>query len=120
MIRIENDGPDIRATNYWQTEHARAGLCYLSGNAGTWRLLLPDASAAMLDEMRTGQRVTIEPSIQQPASWDVVFEDGTDSPFSVAIDRRQIDRAMAPAGSCRLTVWMPTGLALDLPCEVRA
>ena len=118
-MRIENDGPAIRSTTYWQTEHARAGLCYLSGNAGAWRLLLPDAAAGMLAEMRTGQHATIEPSVQQPDSWDVVFEDGTDSPFAVAIDRRQVDRAMAP-GRCRLTVWTPAGMALDLPCEVRA
>lgn len=119
MIEISNDGPAIRETNYWGTEHARAGLCYLSGNAGAWRLLVPPAAEGLLAEMRTGKRATIEPSIQQPRAWDVVFEDGTGSPFALAIDRRQVDRAMEP-GSCRLTVWTQAGQALDLPCEVRA
>lgn len=118
MITIENNGPDIRATNYWYTRQAAAGLCYLSGNAGAWRLLVPEVTEDMLSEMRTGQRATIEPSIQAAGCWDVVFEDGTDSPFALAIDRRQLDRAMDP-GRCRLTVWTRRGKVLDLDCDVR-
>jgi len=45
MITIANDGPDIASTNYWATDHARAGIVYLSGNAGAWRLLMPPAAA---------------------------------------------------------------------------
>ena len=29
MLHLENDGPDLRATNYWQTEHARRGVLRL-------------------------------------------------------------------------------------------
>lgn len=118
MIEIQNDGTRIRSTNYWSTEHAMAGLCYLSGNAGDWRLLVPAAAAGMLPEMRTGVRISIEPSLQTSECWDIVFEDGSDSPFALALDKRQVDRAMTP-GRCRLTVWTPDGLALDLPCDVR-
>lgn len=67
-------------TDYWDTEHANAGLCYLSGNAGTWRLLVPEAAEGSLAEMRTGTRATIEPSLHLPGRcWDVVFDDGSDS-----------------------------------------
>lgn len=118
MITIENAGADLAGTNYWQTEHAGAGLCYLSGNAGTWRLLVPEAAAGMLTEMRTGKRTTIEPSLHDPRCWDIVFEDGTDTPFSIAIDKRQIDRAVEP-GRCRMTVWTERGKVLDLACAVR-
>lgn len=118
MIEIRNDGPAIAGTNYWQTEHANVGLCYLTANAGVWRLLVPEAAEGLLDEMRTGKHATIEPSIQAPGCWDVVFEDGTDSPFSIAVDRRQVDRKMEP-GRCQLAVWTERGMVLILACEVR-
>ena len=76
MIKISNNGPDIASTDYWTTEHALAGLCYLSGNAGALRLLVPKAAEGMLAEMRTGASVTIEKSIPEPRRCiDLVFED---------------------------------------------
>lgn len=117
LITIENTGADLASTNYWQTEHARTGKCYLSGNAGTWRLLVPKAAEHMLSEMQTGSRVNIEPSMQADECWDVIFEDGSSSPFFLAIDRLQVDRAMT-AGACRIAVWTESGKQLDLPCFV--
>jgi len=29
MITIDNEGADIKSTNYWATENASVGLCYL-------------------------------------------------------------------------------------------
>ncbi|GAP37880.1 hypothetical protein ABXN37_22410 [Piscinibacter sakaiensis] len=117
-IKIQNDGPELRATNYWDSEQAAAGLCYLTANAGTWRLLVPEAAEGALEEMRTGRSAIIEPSIHLPGRcWDVVFDDGSDSPFSIAVDRRQVDRPMI-AGHCRLAVWTARGKQLDLACEV--
>ena len=118
MITITNNGPAIASTNYWESEHAMGGLCYLSGNAGTWRLLVPPEAETLLAEMRTGKKATIEPSLHLPGHWDVVFEDGTDMPFSVAVDPKQIDRAMQ-AGRCRLHVWTRRGCEMDLVCRVK-
>jgi hypothetical protein len=119
LLTISNSGADIAATTYWDTEHASAGICYLTANAGTWRLLVPEAAEGTLADMRTGTCATIEPSLAQPqACWDVVFEDGTDSPFCLSVDRRQVDRKMEP-GSCRLAVWTQRGKQLDIPCTVR-
>jgi hypothetical protein len=119
LISITNSGPDITATNYWETEHAHGGFCYLSANAGTWRLLVPPEAETLLAEMRTGKKVSIEPSLHAPGRcWDVVFDDGTSSPFSVAIDKKQVDRAMLP-GRCRLTVWTVGGKVLDFACVVK-
>lgn len=119
MITITNDGPGIKATNYWDTEHAMRGLCYLSGNAGVWRLLVPPEAETMLSDMRTGHRAFIEPSLHLPSHWDVVFDDRTDAPFSVAIDPLQMDRALV-AGDCHLSVWTRRGCELMLPCKVVA
>lgn len=52
MIKIVNNGEDIKSTNYWGMEHAKQGLLYLSGNAKVWRLLLPlSVEQGMLAEM---------------------------------------------------------------------
>lgn len=120
MITIGNKGPDIASTNYWESDHAAQGLCYLSGNAGTLRLLVPDMAESMLPEMKTGRSASIEPSVHKPGQcWDVVFEDGTDFPFSIAIDKRQVDRVLKP-GDCRLAVWTRLGgKVLELPCAIR-
>jgi hypothetical protein len=117
LIEIANNGPAIRSTNYWHTEHGQRGLCYLTGNAGVWRLLVPPAAEPLLAEMRTGRRVSIEPSISSAGLLDIVFDDGTSSPFCLTLDPRQADRAVT-AGSTTLAVWTQQGLQLSLPCSV--
>lgn len=119
MISIANEGQDIVSTNYWETEHANAGLCYLSGNAGAWRLLVPEAAEHMLAEMRTGKRVSIEPSIIEPGCWDIVFEDGSDSPFALTLDKRQMDWAMGAASGFPFTVWTQRGKQLTFSASAR-
>lgn len=119
MIHIENQGAEIARTNYWETPHAQRGYCYLSGNAGVWRLLVPKAQAALIADMRTGQRATLEPSLQTPSQcWDLVFEDGSDSPFSPALDKRQVVRAL-DARPCCLAVWTPQGRVLKVHGTVK-
>lgn len=122
MITITNNGQALTSTNYWQTEHASTGLLYLSGNAGALRLLVPEAAEGLLAEMRTGKRVTIEPSLHLPDGQcvDLVFEDGTDSPFSVAVDLKQIDRPLQRGAGIPFTVWTEVGgQVLALVADVR-
>ena len=73
--------------------------------------------AALVREMRTGRRAIIEPSVSDPRCWDIVFDDGTATPFSIAIDKRQLDRTLT-TGRGVLTVWVPTGKTLELPLEI--
>jgi hypothetical protein len=113
---IENDGEDIRATNYWASEHARAGFFYLSGNAGVWRLLVPTTYAhALLAEIKTATHVVLEQSQRTADCVDVVFEDGTDTPYVVTIDKKQSDRGLGPSGPCRVAIWTAEGKQLELP-----
>ena len=118
MIQIGNQGQAIASTNYWATEHARAGLCFLSVNAGALRLLVPQAAADALVEMRTGRSVTVEPSAT-PGCIDIVFEDGTQSPFALTIDKRQCDRALESRRAMPFTVWTEDGVQLTLKANVR-
>lgn len=111
MITIGNNGPLLVETNYWESEWASRGVVYMTANAGAWRMLVPSASHEHLAEMRTGTSVTIEPSINVPGNMDVVFEDGTPSPFCVSMSLEQFDRPVA-AGVCKFLVYSPDGLQL--------
>tara|TARA_R110002051_G_scaffold250392_7_gene309755 strand:+ start:594 stop:953 length:360 start_codon:yes stop_codon:yes gene_type:complete len=118
MFIIENKGEDLAKTNYWTSEHAKNGLMYLSGNAEVWRMLVPNIVKSYVTEMQTARSVLIEPSLANSACWDIVFEDGSDQPFVVTLDKRQVDRAME-SGKMRLTVWTTAGKHLDFPCIVK-
>lgn len=120
MISIGNNGQDVASTNYWETEHAFSGLCYLSANAGALRLLVPEAAESMLAEMRTGKSVTIEKSISDPKQCvDIVFEDGSEAPFAVALDRKQIDRVLTLGNKVPFTVWTQRGKQISLLATIK-
>jgi len=113
MIRIINDGPRIVSTDYWSTEHARRGLVYLSINAGAVRLLLPDTIATdIVEEARCADSAVVSRGPWEAEggrdSLEVLFEDGSDSPFALHLDARQADRLWLPADDGRevtLSLW---------------
>ena len=123
MLTIHNrpDGT-IADTNYWQSEYNARGLAYLSGHRLGLRLLLPTAHAAeWLPKIQTGKRAVIEPPARQGYTnhIDIVFDDGTDSPFSLCLDRtQQLDTALR-SGSTRLLVYAGSlQNPLELPCTI--
>lgn len=74
------------------------GLLYVSVNAGAFRLLVPDAHAALIGDMCgptvayvvvTGGRYAGRPALE------LMWEDGSDAPFSIHIDARRVDRLPA-------------------------
>lgn len=119
FIVIANDGQEIGETNYWGTEHAMAGLCFMSTNAGAIRLLVPKQAEGYLEEMKTGKRVTIEKGFQNPRCVDIVFEDGSNSPFFLAIDRQQIDVLLSPRKRVPFAVWTEAGKQIQLFADVK-
>lgn len=119
FITIGNNGQEISKTNYWATEHAKKGLCFLSTNAGAIRLLVPEAARGYLEEMKTGKRITIEKSLHDSRCVDIVFEDGTDMPFFLAIDKQQIDRALSPGKNVTFAVWTEHGKELQFKAVIK-
>jgi hypothetical protein len=111
-IQIVNDGPLLLSTNYWATEPAGRGLMLLCGNAGALRLLVPKAAEHNLQEMRTGSSVTIERSQDREREVDVVFEDGTKSPFFVALHARQMINTTGTKRLLPFYVYTSNGLAM--------
>lgn len=125
MIRIENDGPRVCATNYWSSEPAALGLECLSFNAGAVRLLVPHGWPD-LDSPRVIRASVQLVGAQLVGVGHIVLEDGTDSPACLTLDARQIDRT-PPADDLgretALLVYGPgegTGVALlrELPAVI--
>ena len=117
-ILIGNDGSKIKSTNYWLTQYAIEGLCYMSGNAGDWRLLIPQKFQEAIDEFRTVKRASIERSIVIKGHFDIIAEDGSQNPYCISIDRKMFDRT--PMNKrCRLLVCSDVGLIKNIPVQVR-
>ena len=95
LIIITNAGQSISSTNYWGTRHADAGLFFLSGNAGAWRLLVPDMHKDTLAEMATAKVVEIELGFKQgQRAVTIWFDDKTPTPFHLCISAEQMDRGL--------------------------
>ncbi|WP_144389897.1 hypothetical protein [Phaeobacter sp. 22II1-1F12B] len=116
-IAINNDGPLIKATNYWDLPYGKQGMCYLSGNAGNWRLLLPGINAEGVSEFRSIKRALIEPSIMVHGNFDIVACDGSPNPYCVSINKVMVDRSITKK-SCRLLVYTEKGLINNVPVKV--
>lgn len=96
LTTISNDGPRITDTNYWQSEHAARGFFYLSINAGAFRLLVPPTQAAILRELESATDVVVSrgpwPAEQRHDAFEIVFDDGSPSPFAIHLLTTQVDR----------------------------
>lgn len=123
LITMINDGQRIIKTNYWQTEHAKQGFVYLSWNAGAGRLLIPENQTQIISEIKTGKYVIVS-----CGKWDgrdaieLLFEDGTDTPYSINIVSGQTDRLLPETdqgGGFVISVWTENGKQLELPGKYR-
>lgn len=112
LIAITNDGSLISSTNYWDTQHAKQGLFFMSGNAGAWRLLVPDVHKHVLDDMATGKYVEIELGrCGQHPTVTIWFEDGTPMPFQLRIAADAMDRQIVRSNrKQRLLIYTKEGL----------
>ena len=120
FIIFGNKGQDLADTNYWSSEQALAGLCVASTNAGAIRLLVPKATEHLLKEMRTAKKITIERSLSHDKRCiDIVFEDGTDSPFFLTISKTQFDRLPGPQVRKPFSVWTENGKQMELLAKVK-
>ncbi|MCC4595435.1 hypothetical protein NRY95_05550 [Xanthomonas campestris pv. phormiicola] len=127
MIEISNDGAAIAYTNYFDTELARAGYFYVSYNAGAARLLVPDSRKTMLDDMRTGRYVIVSTGPwkdqQDRSGLELLFEDGTDSPFCLhLLVQEQSDRVLPETdqgSSFIVAAWTREGKVASWPGKYR-
>lgn len=68
----------------------------MSWNAGAARLLIPELNEHMIDEVETAQYVVISKGLWKEQNnnnaLEILFEDGSDAPFSIQLLANQCDR----------------------------
>ncbi len=124
---IQNDGPRILATDYWQSEHALHGYYHLSINAGAFRLLVPQSRLPDVQEFRTAREVVISrgpwPAQGKRDGIEVMFEDDSDAPYALHLVVEQLDRLPADSDQGREFRFLVYGpgceLLLELPAYYR-
>jgi hypothetical protein len=113
MLNIQNDGARILATNFFETEQAKAGKFFVSVNAGALRLLIPAAHVQIVEEIEKAEYAILSrgpwPAEGQAEAVEILFEDHSDSPFALHLSRSSFDMlpAKPQAGKhWRLTAWV--------------
>jgi hypothetical protein len=119
MIEIKNRGADLIGTNYWDTPNARAGYVFASWNAGALRLLIPDALLDQVPEMRTGRAALVtHGKLDGRDAIEVMFDDGTESPYALHIVVEQCDRVLPKSDAGKrvvVTAWSRAGKLAEWP-----
>ena len=93
MLTIQNDRNKIISTNYWASELNSKGLYYISINAGTFRILVPDIYEDLKSEFETGKDIIITTGKEQGSdAVEILFDDHSSDPFRLLVDQQQLDR----------------------------
>ena len=105
VLTFENSGPDLIATNFWDTPLAAAGFCFLSWRQGVARLLVPQAHVAAVREMSTGREVLMTSGTYRGRTdcLELLWEDHSVAPFSITMSPEQLDRRGMPRAVDRAT-----------------
>lgn len=126
MVFIRNEGQRILDTDYWDSEHARAGYFFLSWNAGAARLLVPDVQKPMLREMRSAKEVIVSrgPWREQDGrnAIELLWEDDSDEPFCLHLVAEQCDRMLPETnqgGGFVVAAWTRAGQKQRWPGKYR-
>lgn len=122
LLVFGNHGGDIINTNYFDSAMGKAGMYYLSGNAGVVRLLVPDSEVQQIFEMRTGKLCVVTSGVYRgQSSVEIMFDDGTRAPFAIYISIGQSDfRVGTDRDRKTLAVWTRSGKVAEWPVYQRA
>ncbi|MDR2551430.1 MAG: hypothetical protein LBD10_14665 [Desulfobulbus sp.] len=130
LLSFKNDGTELVATNYWQSEYAAGGYVYLTINAGCFRLLIPPRGLS-LEDMREASVVLITrapwPEMNKHDALEILFEDNSDAPFCLHIVPEQADSMPAERDRDRpgqppkwtFAVYTEQGKQFELPVRYR-
>jgi len=93
MIRTGISGFPLETT-YFDSDICNKGLYYFVHNNGKYFLFLPKWNEKVLQEMQTGKQVIITRGSHEGIkdSFEIVFDDETETPFSVLIRDEQFTR----------------------------
>lgn len=113
LIRIENEGENILATNYFDLPSAQLGFFLLVRDAHVDRLLVPESQRHYIGEMKTGRHCVITSGIYRGhESIEIMFDDQSSSPFALYLSLDQsCGSARRRRGPSKLSVWTRDGKA---------
>ena len=96
-ITIDNNGAEIKKTNYYETESAAAGMIYCSVNSGAFRVLLPPQWETEIPDMRKSVKYAVitRGTYHGSDALEIMLEDNSDNPYAVHIGVNQCDRLPA-------------------------
>lgn len=101
MLYFENDGPIISRTNYFKSTYEKNNIVFLSWNANTARVLIPDGLKADLQEMCGTKQVIISrgywTEMGVANAIELLFEDESDNPYCIFLSPEQTDRVIPEA-----------------------
>lgn len=93
FITIENEGPVITGTNFFESELNDAGKFFVSLNAGAVRLLVPDT---MLRELKRELSLVKKVNLEKEGDWYfIVLDDGSKNPYTLQCLPNSFDRLPA-------------------------
>jgi len=88
----------LYSSNFWETDLARCGVFYLSIHADKVCVLVPQQFVREVKrEVRTARRVQVDMAPHRPApgqppfGYRLIFDDGSDNPFFLAVGSGQFD-----------------------------
>lgn len=94
-IVTTNHGPLIVSSSYWGSAIEEAGKIWISVNAGAIRVLVPRVMRRIIEDMRTAKSVICSrgpwPQGGKDDAMELLFEDGSDSPFSLHVGPESVD-----------------------------
>ena len=122
VLFVQNDGPNIAASNYWESPMCEAGLVYLIGGYHTLRLLVPEKLEPLAEIKGVTEAIISRgPWRAKPDAIEVLLEDHTDTPFSLHFGPEQFD--ILPSKQERgfpFSIWGPGAKKLlELPGSYR-
>jgi hypothetical protein len=105
MLRIENHGPLIVASNFWEPPECYEEKFFLSTNAGAFRLLVPRSQEPAVSEMATAREIIVSsgpwPAAGRDDGIELLFDDGTETPFVLHVSVESLDRLPLDADAGR-------------------
>lgn len=124
VIKIDNNGPDIEYTNYWNLSLAKEGFLYLSMHAGVARLLVPPEHTDVLADMAWGAKRAIltKGMWNGQEAYEIMFEGRKNEPYAVFIKTKQVDQPLSDDDQNKeftLTVWTREGKQAEMPAWYR-
>ncbi len=96
MIETVNHGPLVLSSTYWGSEVEQAGKLWVSCNANALRLLVPRTDRELIEAARQSQYAILSrgpwPEKGLQDAFEILFEDGSDSPFALHLSASSFDR----------------------------